>query len=51
MLLVEEHASNALKVADTIAFMELGNIVWIGPRQEADMELLAGAYLGSIATA
>ena len=32
VLLVEEHARNALKVADTIAFMELGDIVWTGPR-------------------
>ena len=30
VLLVEEHAQNALKVADTLAFMELGRIVWIG---------------------
>jgi ABC-type branched-subunit amino acid transport system ATPase component len=51
VLLVEEHASNALKVADTIAYMDLGRISWLGPRQEADMEQLAGAYLGSIATA
>jgi ABC-type branched-subunit amino acid transport system ATPase component/branched-subunit amino acid ABC-type transport system permease component len=47
VLLVEEHAQNALKVADTLAFMELGQIVWIGAREEADMELLASAYLGS----
>jgi hypothetical protein len=31
--------------------MDLGRISWLGPRQEADMEQLAGAYLGSIATA
>jgi ABC-type branched-subunit amino acid transport system ATPase component/branched-subunit amino acid ABC-type transport system permease component len=47
VLLVEEHAQNALKVADNIAFMELGTIVWSGPRGEANMELLAGTYLGS----
>jgi ABC-type branched-subunit amino acid transport system ATPase component len=47
VLLVEEHAQNALKVADTLAFMELGKIVWRGPRADADMELLATAYLGS----
>ena len=46
VLLVEENAQNALKVADTLAFMELGNIVWSGPREEADMELLTSAYLG-----
>jgi hypothetical protein len=26
--------------------MELGIIVWTGPREEADMELLTSAYLG-----
>ena len=31
VLLVEEHAQNALQVADTLAFMELGTIVWAGP--------------------
>ena len=46
VLLVEENAQNALKVADTLAFMELGNIVWSGPREEADMELLAALDLG-----
>jgi ABC-type branched-subunit amino acid transport system ATPase component/branched-subunit amino acid ABC-type transport system permease component len=46
VLLVEEHAQNALKVADSMVFMELGTIVWMGPREEADMELLASAYLG-----
>ena len=46
VLLVEEHAQNALTVADTVAFMELGVIVWSGPRAEADMEMLSSAYLG-----
>ena len=46
VLLVEEHARNALRLADVVAFMELGRIVWIGPRAEADMDLLARAYLG-----
>ena len=35
--------------ADTLAFMELGNIVWTGPRDEADMGLLTSAYLGGSA--
>ena len=47
VLLVEENAQNALTVADTLAFMELGNIVWCGPREEADLEMLTSAYLGS----
>jgi ABC-type branched-subunit amino acid transport system ATPase component/ABC-type branched-subunit amino acid transport system permease subunit len=46
VLLVEEHAQNALRVADTLAFMELGNIVWTGSRDEADLRLLTSAYLG-----
>jgi ABC-type branched-subunit amino acid transport system ATPase component/branched-subunit amino acid ABC-type transport system permease component len=47
ILLVEEHASNALRVADIIVLMELGRIVWAGPRQEASVERLGSAYLGS----
>jgi branched-subunit amino acid ABC-type transport system permease component/ABC-type branched-subunit amino acid transport system ATPase component len=46
VLLVEEHAQNALRAADTLTLMELGTIVWTGPREEADMSVLAGAYLG-----
>ncbi|MEX0665153.1 MAG: ATP-binding cassette domain-containing protein [Acidimicrobiia bacterium] len=49
VLLVEEHAQNALKVANSLAFMELGRIVWSGPREDADMELLSSAYLGPAA--
>lgn len=46
VLLVEEHAQNALKVADRIAFMSLGRITWCGPRDKVDMALLMSAYLG-----
>jgi ABC-type branched-subunit amino acid transport system ATPase component/branched-subunit amino acid ABC-type transport system permease component len=46
VLLVEEHARNALEVADVIAYMELGQLVWCGPRAEADLHLLAASYLG-----
>ena len=49
MLLVEEHAHHALQVADTLAFMELGTVVWSGPREQADMEVLSAAYLGGSA--
>ena len=49
VLLVEEHAQNALRAADTLAFMELGAIVWTGAREEADMRLLTSAYLGGSA--
>ncbi|MCU1459829.1 MAG: hypothetical protein JWL73_3921 [Actinomycetia bacterium] len=47
VLLVEEHAHNAFAVADTLALLELGTVVWTGPRIDADPELLAGAYLGA----
>ena len=46
VLLVEEKASEVMKVADVVAFMELGHVVWMGPRAEADAERLAAAYLG-----
>jgi ABC-type branched-subunit amino acid transport system ATPase component/branched-subunit amino acid ABC-type transport system permease component len=46
VLLVEEHAQNALGVADTLVFMELGTVVWTGSRDDADMRLLTSAYLG-----
>jgi branched-subunit amino acid ABC-type transport system permease component/ABC-type branched-subunit amino acid transport system ATPase component len=46
ILLVEEKASEVMKVADIVAFMELGRVVWMGPRDEADSERLAAAYLG-----
>jgi branched-subunit amino acid ABC-type transport system permease component/ABC-type branched-subunit amino acid transport system ATPase component len=46
VLLVEEHAQNALRVADVLVFMELGTIVWTGSRAEADVSLLTSAYLG-----
>jgi branched-subunit amino acid ABC-type transport system permease component/ABC-type branched-subunit amino acid transport system ATPase component len=46
VLLVEEHAQNALRVANTIAHIELGIIRWSGPRSEVDVEQLTAAYLG-----
>ena len=46
ILLVEEKASEVLKVTDTVAFMELGRLVWTGPRSEIDEHQLAAVYLG-----
>jgi ABC-type branched-subunit amino acid transport system ATPase component len=46
ILLVEEHAKNALRVADHITVMELGTVAWSGLRSEADVERFAGSYLG-----
>ena len=46
ILLVEEKAREVMALADTVAFMELGRIVWVGPRDEADADRLTAAYLG-----
>ena len=46
VLLVEEHARNALDIADTIAVLQLGRLTWRGAREETDVELLAASYLG-----
>jgi hypothetical protein len=35
-----------MALADTVVFMELGRVVWAGPREAADAELLAATYLG-----
>jgi ABC-type branched-subunit amino acid transport system ATPase component/ABC-type branched-subunit amino acid transport system permease subunit len=47
LLLVEEKSKDVLKVADVVAFLELGHLVWVGPRAEVDEEQLAAAYLGA----
>jgi ABC-type branched-subunit amino acid transport system ATPase component/branched-subunit amino acid ABC-type transport system permease component len=47
VLLVEEHAQNALRIADTLVFMELGTIRWSGARDETDIDELSAVYLGS----
>jgi hypothetical protein len=39
-------AHEVLEVADTVAFMELGRLVWMGPSDQLDEERLAGTYLG-----
>ena len=46
LLLIEEKAREVLALADTVAFVRLGRIVWRGPREEAGDEVLAAAYLG-----
>jgi branched-subunit amino acid ABC-type transport system permease component/ABC-type branched-subunit amino acid transport system ATPase component len=46
VLLVEEHAQNALRVANTIIYLELGVTRWSGPRDEVDVDRLSAAYLG-----
>ncbi|GLW62670.1 hypothetical protein Arub01_09140 [Actinomadura rubrobrunea] len=46
LLIVEEKAGEALALADTVAFMRLGRVVWTGPRAEVDDDRLTAAYLG-----
>ncbi|MGR6922935.1 ABC transporter permease subunit [[Actinomadura] parvosata] len=46
LLLVEEKATEALAIADRVAFMRLGRVTWAGPRDEVDSERLTAAYLG-----
>ncbi|MYS79393.1 ABC transporter permease subunit [Embleya scabrispora] len=47
VLLVEEHAHNALRVADRIACMTRGRVVWFGDSTETDVDHLAGVYLAA----
>lgn len=47
ILLVEEKVRDVLSIADEVAFIELGHIVWSGPRNDLDDERLVGAYLGT----
>jgi len=46
LLLVEEKTREALALADTVAVMELGRIVWTGSGADADADRLGETYLG-----
>jgi ABC-type branched-subunit amino acid transport system ATPase component len=50
VLLVEEKVRDVLKIADRVAFLELGHVVWSGPRSDIDDEQMIAAYLGSATT-
>ncbi|MEU9858316.1 ATP-binding cassette domain-containing protein [Streptomyces sp. NPDC047974] len=47
LLLVEEKAAEVLGIADTVAYLAQGTLVWSGPRSDVDGGLLAEAYLGT----
>jgi branched-subunit amino acid ABC-type transport system permease component/ABC-type branched-subunit amino acid transport system ATPase component len=47
LLLVEEKARRVLELADQVAFLELGHILWLGPRSDVDDAELGAAYLGA----
>ena len=46
LLVVEERAKAVLDVADEVNLLELGRLVWSGPRQNLDPDRLAAIYLG-----
>ena len=47
LLIVEEKARHVLSIADHVAVIERGSIVWAGARSDVDEEELAERYLGS----
>jgi len=47
ILVVEEKVRDVLTIADQVAFIELGHIVWSGARGDIDDRRLVGAYFGS----
>jgi ABC-type branched-subunit amino acid transport system ATPase component/branched-subunit amino acid ABC-type transport system permease component len=47
ILLVEEKARDVLEIADQVAFLDLGHIVWSGPRRDIDEDRLVATYLGT----
>jgi ABC-type branched-subunit amino acid transport system ATPase component len=50
VLLIEEKARDVLTIADRVAVLELGRIVWERPRQEVDEDELTRVYLGGTTT-
>ncbi len=46
LLMVEEKAREAFELADTVALVRLGLIVWCGPRDDAGDAVIDAAYLG-----
>jgi ABC-type branched-subunit amino acid transport system ATPase component/ABC-type branched-subunit amino acid transport system permease subunit len=47
LVLVEEQAGSALRLADRVVVLELGRVAWEGPASELDLTRLTAAYLGS----
>jgi ABC-type branched-subunit amino acid transport system ATPase component/branched-subunit amino acid ABC-type transport system permease component len=47
LLLAEERAKGVLDVADQVILLELGHILWTGPRGDLQEDQLAAIYLGS----
>ena len=51
LVLVEERAREALRLADEVVVVELGRVVWSGPAADVDLDALTSAYFGSGAAA
>jgi ABC-type glutathione transport system ATPase component len=49
LLLAEEWARSVLDAADQVILLELGRVVWSGPRHSLDDQQLAAIFLGSAA--
>jgi ABC-type branched-subunit amino acid transport system ATPase component len=47
LVLVEEKAKGVLEIADDVSFLSLGRVVWSGPKEEVDDDLLRHVYLGA----
>lgn len=47
LVLVEEQAAGALRLADTVVLVDLGRVAWVGPASEVDVARLSAAYLGA----
>ncbi|HEY3713415.1 MAG TPA: ATP-binding cassette domain-containing protein [Jatrophihabitantaceae bacterium] len=47
LLLAEERARGILDIADQIVLLELGQLIWTGPRADLQDEQLAAIFLGS----
>jgi len=48
LLVVEERAKAVLDIADDVALLALGRLVWDGPRADLDPAQLAAIYLGQV---
>ncbi|GAA3389356.1 ABC transporter permease subunit [Cryptosporangium minutisporangium] len=45
ILLIQERAAEALRLADEVVLMAPGRVVWTGPRSEIDLDRIAEDYL------
>ncbi len=46
ILLIEEKATDAVRIADDVLILEAGRVQWAGPAASVDLDRAAAAYLG-----